>query len=393
MPRCLLVFEPPDGGVAAHVATLAQTLPDHGWSPVVAGPTQATIYPELERAGVPLVKLPIGRSLEPRAYARALRQLTSLIGDGDFDLVHAHSSKAGAIARVAARLARTPTIYTPHCFGFVGPVGVPRKLASAAVEGVLGRFTDAIVCVAEEEWRVALARRIAAPSRLHVVHNGCPPCPGASLQASGMAPQASDPAAPAAEIPAPLPELAALAAEGPVAACVTVLRQQKGVDVFLRAAPSILERCPHARLAVVGNGDLRGELEAVALELGIGPRLRFVDFEPPAARALSSLDVFVLPSRWEAFPISVLEAMACGVPQVATDVGGTGEAVDDGSTGLLCPPEDPAALADRVVRLLRDPEGRSAMAAASRQRHADRFTVEGMTAGTAEVYRVALARR
>ena len=76
MPRCLLVFEPPDGGVAAHVATLAQALPEHGWSPVVAGPAEAVVYPELERAGVQLLRLPIGRALRPLPYARALRELT-----------------------------------------------------------------------------------------------------------------------------------------------------------------------------------------------------------------------------------------------------------------------------------------------------------------------------
>ena len=344
MPRCLLVFEPPDGGVAAHVAALAQALPEHGWSPVVAGPAEAVTYPELERAGVELVRLPIGRALRPRPYARALSRLRRLAGE--FELVHAHSSKAGAIARLAA-LGRAPCVYTPHCFGFVGPVGRGRTLAATAIEGALGRITAATICVAEQERRVAVRHRVTPSARLHVVHNGCAPCPSGEV--------------------APLPALAELAdAGGPVAACVTALRRQKGVDVFLRAAPAVLARRPDARLAVVGNGPLRGELEALAGSLGVGDRVRFVDFEAPAARALASLDVFVLPSRWEAFPISVLEAMACGVPQVATDVGGTAEAVAEGETGLLCPPEDPAALADRIVRLLDDADRRAAMAAASR---------------------------
>jgi glycosyltransferase involved in cell wall biosynthesis len=204
------------------------------------------------------------------------------------------------------------------------------------------------------------------------VHNGCPPCP--------------------ADV-APLPALTQLAAEGPLAACVTVLRAQKGVDVFLAAAPAILERCPEARLAVVGNGELRGELEQRAEALAIGPRLRFVDFEPPSARALASLDVLVLPSRWEAFPISILEALACGVTQVASDVGGTSEAVSDGETGLLCPPEDPAALADAVVALLADPDRREAFADASRHRHAERFTVAAMTSATVQVYEHVRPRR
>jgi len=104
------------------------------------------------------------------------------------------------------------------------------------------------------------------------------------------------------------------------------------------------------------------------------------------------IDIFVLPSAWEALPISVLEAMACGVPQVATDVGGTREAVSHGETGLLCPPNDPAALADRVVELLRDPARRERMAAASQRRHRERFTLGRMITETAAVYERVLAR-
>ncbi len=93
----------------------------------------------------------------------------------------------------------------------------------------------------------------------------------------------------------------------------------------------------------------------------------------------------MLPSSWEAFPIGVLEAMACGVPQVATDVGGTREAVT-AESGILIAPRDATALADAVIELLDDPQRRERMSAVSRTLHAQRFTVERMVAGTAAVY-------
>ena len=181
-------------------------------------------------------------------------------------------------------------------------------------------------------------------------------------------------------------------AEGPLAAAVTVLRAQKSIDVLLDAVPLVLKRVPDARIAVVGDGPLRDELHAHAARIGIDSdeRFAFLPFQAPAARYLQAADVYVLPSSWEAFPIGVLEALACGVPQVATDVGGTGEAVVP-ETGLLVPKRDPTALAEALVSLLEDPQRRASMAAASRERHAARFDLEQMVNGTAELYRSVLA--
>ena len=366
MPRVLLVFEPPDGGVAEHVLQLATRLPAEGVEVFVAGPVESLIYPALEEAGVPFERLPFGRSLRPRPYGRALRRIRALARSGSYDLVHVHSSKAGALARVAGLGAGVPVVYTPHCFPFIGPQSRRRQVLSAAAEAVLARMTAAIVCVCEDERRQALALRVAPAARLHVIHNGSPPC-----EPVGESDR----------------ELAEWTEGGPSAACLTALRHQKGVDVFLRAAPRILEAVPQARLAVVGTGPEGDGLRAQAAELGLADSVRFFGFRPPAARQLAELDVFVLASRWEAFPISVLEAMACGVPQVATDVGGTAEAVQEGVTGRLCPPEDPEALAQATIALLESPERRQAMASASRARHGELFGVERMVAATAGLYR------
>jgi glycosyltransferase involved in cell wall biosynthesis len=205
------------------------------------------------------------------------------------------------------------------------------------------------VCVCEDEARVARAAGIRR--RLVVVHNGCPAC------------EAVEPA---------------LTLDGLVVGAVTVLRRQKRLDVLLAAAPRILDA--GATVVIVGDGP-----EAARLRAAADPRVVFLPFSAPAARYLRGLDVYVLPSDWEAFPIGLLEAQACGVPQVATDVGGTREALTP-ETGLLVPPGDPGALADAVIALLRDPQRRAAMAAASRARHAERFTVERMVAETVAVY-------
>jgi glycosyltransferase involved in cell wall biosynthesis len=365
--RCLLAFEPPDGGVAENVRQLALGLRAHGWRPHVLGPPDALCYPELEVAGIPIASARFSRG-----YRHPLRDLGALVAlvrtlhSGRFDIVHAHSAKAGVLGRIAAAVTGTPVIYSPHCFPFVGPWRAPRRIFSVGVERALARVSDAIICVAEQERRLALELGVAPAERLVLIHNGSPPC--------------------AADRVEPDPELARFAAGAPLAACIAVLRAQKAVHVFVEAAPKILARVPDARLAIIGDGPLRPQLEELARGLGVGDRLRFLPFRPPSSRQLASIDVFVLPSAWEALPIALLEALACGVPQVATDVGGCREAVGDGDTGLLCPPHDADGLARAVVELLEAPERRARMADASRRRHAEHFHVDAMIARTAALY-------
>jgi glycosyltransferase involved in cell wall biosynthesis len=178
-----------------------------------------------------------------------------------------------------------------------------------------------------------------------------------------------------------------LRTRGPVVGAVTALRRQKRLDILLDAAPPILAAVPDAAIAIVGDGPDKQALyeHAARLGLDIDPRVVFLPYRAPAARFLRGLDLYVLPSSWEAFPIGLLEAQACGVPQVATDVGGTSEALVP-ETGVLVPPLDAPALAAAIITLLRDPARRASMATASRARHAARFGVDRMVARTAAIY-------
>jgi glycosyltransferase involved in cell wall biosynthesis len=327
------------------------------------------LWPAVAARGLPVHLLPFVHGYrKPVSDVRVLSQLVPLLRRERYDLVHCHSSKAGASGRVAAGLSRTPVIYSPHGFAFKAGHPLLRG-AFRVIERVLAPRARRIVCVSDDERRLAESAGLAGGRRLRVIHNGCRAC----------------------EPIEPDTALEALRAEGPLAATVTVLRPEKGVDVFIDAVPLILERMPEARLAVVGSGPEEAALRERARPLDDEPRFRFLAFEPPAARHLRAIDVFVLASLREGLPIGLLEAMACGVPQVATAVGGTPEAVT-GDTGVLVPPSDPAAVAEATVTLLRDPELRRRMAEASRLRHAEAFTVERMVGETDALYREVLSR-
>jgi glycosyltransferase involved in cell wall biosynthesis len=364
--RILLVFEPPYGGVAEHVVHLAARLGSYGHEVEVAGPAQAENYERLAESGTPIHRFPLARGFaHPSSDLRALRRLAALLDAKQVELVHCHGAKAGVIGRMAARLRRVPAVYSPHCFRFIGEISPARRLIATALERALAGSTAATICVCADERSQALARRIASPERLHIVYNGSEPCQQVGIDE----------------------KLLSLRGDGMLAGVVTVLREQKRVDLFIDAAPRVLARVPEAKLVIVGNGPLRAELEARAAALGLSDerRFAFVGFRRPAARYLRALDVYVLPSAWEALPIGILEALACGVPQVTTDVGGTAEAVTE-HTGILVPPRDAESLADAIVELLSDAARRSRLGKASRARHRRHFGLDRMVAETAAVY-------
>jgi glycosyltransferase involved in cell wall biosynthesis len=168
------------------------------------------------------------------------------------------------------------------------------------------------------------------------------------------------------------------------------LIEQKGVDTLLAAFEEVRRAHPHARLAVVGDGDQRAALEAQAAALGLNEAVTFAGWVPDAPSLMPGCEIVVMPSRWEGFGLVALEAMSAARPLVASRVSALPEIVADGETGLLVPPDDPAALADALNSLLADPARAGAMGRAGRARLADRFSVDRMIRETLAVYEAVL---
>jgi glycosyltransferase involved in cell wall biosynthesis len=169
---------------------------------------------------------------------------------------------------------------------------------------------------------------------------------------------------------------------GLVIGAVGRLERQKGFDVLLRALVDV----PGASLRLVGDGSERAALERLARELGVAERVSWDGWSDDPRSRLGSFDVFVLSSRFEGFPLVVLEALLARAAVVATDVGSVAEAVIDGKTGLLVPPEDPSALAAALRRSLADAELRRRLGESGRQLVLERFTADHMTRGFEALY-------
>ncbi len=168
------------------------------------------------------------------------------------------------------------------------------------------------------------------------------------------------------------------------------LTRQKGHDVLLQALAEVVQERP-VHLLIIGEGTEEAALRRQTRELGLQQWVHFLGMRTDIWAILQSLDLFVLPSRWEGFPTVLLEAMSQGVPVVATGVSGSRELVQQGETGWLVPPEDVAALAEAIRCSLGDPAGSQRMAARAKERAAG-FTLQNMARCYATIYRKALGR-
>ena len=174
---------------------------------------------------------------------------------------------------------------------------------------------------------------------------------------------------------------------------VANLRREKGHDVLIDAAPEILGRCPDTVFEIVGGGPELQTLVARAAQRGVLHAFTFLGHRDDVAARLADADICVLPSRSEAFPNAVLEAMAAGLPIVASGVGGILELIDDGQTGLLAPAGEPRPLADRVMRLMADPVEAARLGAAARDAARARYAFDRMVAAFDALYLSELTRR
>jgi glycosyltransferase involved in cell wall biosynthesis len=357
--RVLLCHQPTDGGVGRHIGDLIDGLCAAGHEVVVCSPA----LPAGHGAGADHVELDLRRAVAPRADLGALLRFARIVRERRPQLIHAHSSKAGAVSRLARAAApRVPIIYTPHGYAFAGYFESSReRLAYRLIERALAPLASRVTCVCEAEAR--LARSVGPGARVRVVHNGIPRPPAGEPDAT----------------------LERLRERGPVIGALTLLRPGKGLETLLAAAPELLARHRDAQLAIVGEGPDLDKLSDQARGLGVAEAVHFVGPTDDPLGALRAMDVFVHPSWAEAFPYVILEAMALGRPIVASDVGGIGEAIVHGHSGVLVPARDEHALARALGELLGDREradrlGREAL------RRSEQFTRDAMIARLTAVY-------
>ncbi len=303
--------------------------------------------------GVPVASLDCPRLAKGRTLLRLIRRLRAWRPH----VLHTHNPGPHLFGALAARPAGVPVlVHTKHGRNH------PDRFRSVVVNRLAGRMSRCIVAVSEATAEVARRVERVPESKLRVIHNGI--------------------------------DLAAFPVQPPTAALtpprvihVARLQRIKDQPTLLRAARLVADTEPGFRLDIVGDGPAGAELHALARDLKLNGHVHFLGHRNDVSPLLSSASAFVLSSRSEGVPMTLLEAMATGLPAVVTDVGGNREVVVPGETGLLVPPGSPQALADALLALWQDPERARRMGAAGRRRVEEEFDMRQVAARYEALYR------
>ncbi|HEX7709022.1 MAG TPA: glycosyltransferase [Thermoanaerobaculia bacterium] len=314
----------------------------------------------IEDAGLKTVNLE-ARSLRD---FRAFRRLLGMLRTESFDLIHAHLTYASIWGALAGRLARVPTVASLH----VAPPGSGSDgLRDRLMRFALSRWAARTIAVSDSLRTQYLAAGGLDERRVVTIHNGIETGPFNR---------------PRIECRARIKEEFGIPQDVLLLVCVSVLRPGKGIDVLLQAATLM----PESHILIVGDGAMRAEWERLAVALGLADRVRFAGHRSDISQWLAGGDILVHPSLADAFPTVLLEAMAAGLPVVASHVGGIPEIVVHGRTGLLVPPGNPDALAAAVRSLGTGPPASREMGTEGRRIVDEQFSTDAWTARIEALY-------
>ena len=307
--------------------------------------------------------LDMGRDIIPSDHS-FVRKIRTLIKKYKPDIVYAHSSKAGALARWADIGIKNVCVYNPHGWAFNMRISAGKKKLYRFIEKAAAHFCDKIICISEFEKRSALENRICKDEKLQVIYNGV----DIEAYKNGMHAAAEK-------------ENFKIPRDAFVVGMVSRIAPQKAPDIFVKAASLIKEKIPGAFFIIVGGGEMEEEVRAMVREAGLGSSFLITGWVDEPMPYIEIFDVAMLLSRWEGFGLVLAEYMIAERPIVATGTDAVPEIVADGKTGILVDVDDPEAVCAAVLKLyeneaLRERLGRAGTAEAERRFNVKRVAAE-----------------
>ena len=352
-----LITRSEPGGAQSHILELLNGLRNK-YELILAAGEEGYLLHQARELGIEAYLLPsITRIVSPFKDFKAYREIKKTMVNTRPDIVHAHSSKAGVLGRLAAYRLGIRNIFTAHGWAFADGTPWSRRLISIPPEYIAAKWCDRIIAVSRTDKQLAVDHHISVPEKIVVIHNGI-----ADIEDKLIANPDND---------------------IPILTMVARLAPPKNFICLLDALSTINKKYI---LRVVGDGPELSKVRKHAKKLGIYNNIDFMGSRNDVPDILASSDIFILSSDWEGFPISIIEAMRAGLPVIASRVGGISEAVIEGRNGFLVSRDDPEALSEAIRKLIPDIKLRKQMGHNSRQLFEMKGTTDIMLEKTNAVY-------
>lgn len=297
-------------------------------------------------------------SIYPKLYSHIKRK--------EYDIIHTHSLKADLWGAIVGSLTRTPLIISTVHNNEERLLGNP--FVRFLEKRVIGRVDNTIVIVSDGVGRFLMEKAGISKDKMKRVYYG--------MDASDVE----------IDKDKDIRQEFGIDGDAPLVGCIGRLTEQKGHIYLIQAAKNIVENFSEVKFLIVGKGELERSLKKLVRDSGLDSNFIFTGFREDVYSIIDKLDLVALPSLWEGFGLVLLEAMAMGKPVVATNVGGIPEIIQDGETGILIPPRNPDALADAIIKLLKDKGLTQRMGEAGRRRVKENFQAARMTKEIEHIY-------
>jgi len=340
VPKVIQVLgSSPFGGGTRIVFSLARYLIDKGFETLLLS-NDLTTKIEAEKKAIPIVNLhPFVLKINPYYDTFTLKNLYFLFKREKPVIVHTHTSKAGFLGRVAAKLAGVPVIiHTIHGFAFHEFSSRLNIKFYSSLERIASLYCDNLVSVNASDLEWAIRLKIVHREKIITIYNGIP-IPNLNKGEINK-------------------QLIGIKDNNFLITCLGRLAPQKGLEFLLKALKNISERFNNICLAIIGDGPQRNHLELLTQKLDLSDKVFFLGFRKDVYHILAASDIYALPSLWEGLSISLLEAMSIGLPIIATNIKGNNEVLKDGYNGLLIAPGDSDSITKAISELYLDKEKR-----------------------------------
>ncbi len=354
------------GGAQIHVLNLAKGLKDKGHKVTVATGTVGVFSELLQKNNIDTIPIQsLSRSIHFGRDKKAYQEIQELILEKKPDIVACHSSKAGVLVRLVTHKLSIPSVYTIHGWSFADGIPYIKQKVFLQIERYMKNKTQHLISVCEEDRQLGIKKRVIEPKDITTIYNGAEDL------------SVSYPKKPDSTF---------------TIAMVARFQEQKDHMSLLRALSSLKEL--EWKVRFIGDGEeTLDEVKDYIQNEGIEDRIEFVGYTSEVGKYLSDVSLFALISKWEGFPISVLEAMSLGIPVIASDVGGVREQVFEGKNGFLIPRGDVITLSHQLRKLIEDKHLLESMGMSSKQIYADNFSLEQNTSKTEDLYHKIIASK